>query len=644
MATRFCDHGLYAAPVAGGTVPTAAEDGNGAAKTAATMATLVITFTGIPTADGAITIAGVTFTAKASGATGNQFNAVTDAATCATNLKNAINASATNAIKPAGAIAATAPLRNVVNATVSGAVVTIYTRCAGSEWNSVVETSTLTNASITAQWSGGADGAWGYIRNVSAAIAWPTSKAINTYGIWSAAPCYLGTLVVGDNCIIRAGKTLDYGAFNTASYLESAYIGNETGYITYTIDDGTEWPADGPEPILKFTKKQLGNYAWDVFKGVYFINVVGTNYPSGVNNLQFEVSGAVGLGSNGNLRLYFGNGCIFSNLDLTATENATPQFAQYQSGLVARSVFNNVRITCKGRANYLVNVLGNYPINAEFNQCSFTLTAASVPLTLMSLFSGYSKSQKYVFNSCTCSGFVTGSQLLSSSGTGYDQYIAFFRDCDFPNITIQGPLLLSGGGSLIAGTRGVYMTSRTGTRDFMLENPGVSFIEWRAQKARPTLNARLLDGITAWSIFAIPSTSVGVVTRVTPIELPTISKWVPAAVDLAEGVRTIKVNFLLESTISWTALDVSVFLTYTDTTGLPALTDSFNPLAGALVSSSASWSTTSWNSQTWVPFEMTVTTSRAVKEGTEICATLRIHNTVANISQGIIFDPELIVS
>ena len=178
----------------------------------------------------------------------------------------------------------------------------------------------------------------------------------------------------------------------------------------------------------------------------------------------------------------------------------------------------------------------------------------------------------------------------------------------------------------------------------MLENPGMCYIDWNRQKGRPTLNAKLLDGVTPWCIYAIPSTTAGNVTRVTPVELPTISKLIPAAVDLAEAQRTVKVNFLLESTLAWNASDVSVFLTYTDTNGNPATKDSFNVLGSTLTASSATWSATEWNGLTWVPYEFSVTTDRAVKAGTELCATLRIHNTVANTNQGMIFDPELLIS
>jgi hypothetical protein len=56
------------------------------------------TFTGATTAEQTITINGVAFTSKASGATGDQFNIGTTATASATNLVTAINASTTTGI------------------------------------------------------------------------------------------------------------------------------------------------------------------------------------------------------------------------------------------------------------------------------------------------------------------------------------------------------------------------------------------------------------------------------------------------------------------------------------------------------------------------------------------------------------------
>lgn len=65
------------------------------AEGSATAASGTVTFTGVGAALDTILINGVTFTARASGATGNEWNVGGSVTASATNLKNAINGSAT---------------------------------------------------------------------------------------------------------------------------------------------------------------------------------------------------------------------------------------------------------------------------------------------------------------------------------------------------------------------------------------------------------------------------------------------------------------------------------------------------------------------------------------------------------------------
>jgi hypothetical protein len=78
------------------------------------------TFTGAPTAGQSMTVNGVTFTARASGATGNEFNIGASVTATAANLAAAINASTT------------AKVINTVGATSALGVVTFFAIAAGS--------------------------------------------------------------------------------------------------------------------------------------------------------------------------------------------------------------------------------------------------------------------------------------------------------------------------------------------------------------------------------------------------------------------------------------------------------------------------------------------------------------------------------
>ena len=115
-------------------------------NTGAVKATGTGTFTGLPTADQVMVIAGVSFTAKASGATGNQYNIGADAPATAANLVTAVNASAS--------------LTGILTASNLLGVVTFTAAVPGAIGNAIatVDTDTANFTFAQAALTGGANG------------------------------------------------------------------------------------------------------------------------------------------------------------------------------------------------------------------------------------------------------------------------------------------------------------------------------------------------------------------------------------------------------------------------------------------------------------------------------------------------------
>lgn len=111
--------------------------------TGTVFATGALTSTGAATAAETFSLANVIFTARDSGATGNEFNVSSNVTTQATNIKNAINGS-TN-------------LAGIVTATSLAGVVTISAVNPGTSGNGIQLSESLTNVSATA-FSGGTNG------------------------------------------------------------------------------------------------------------------------------------------------------------------------------------------------------------------------------------------------------------------------------------------------------------------------------------------------------------------------------------------------------------------------------------------------------------------------------------------------------
>lgn len=110
----------------------------------AVAATATLTFTGAPTAGESFVLNGVTFTARASGATGDEFDIGGNVTTTAANVKAAVNASVT------------AGVAGVISADNVAGVVTFTAVTAGAAGNSLTLTEGLSNATRTV-FAGGAD-------------------------------------------------------------------------------------------------------------------------------------------------------------------------------------------------------------------------------------------------------------------------------------------------------------------------------------------------------------------------------------------------------------------------------------------------------------------------------------------------------
>lgn len=209
-----------------------------------------------------------------------------------------------------------------------------------------------------------------------------------------------------------------------------------------------------------------------------------------------------------------------------------------------------------------------------------------------------------------------------------------------------GPTYMGlGSGVLNVGMMGFYSSSQYGNREFVIDRAGKLYVEWVAAKGRPTLNAKLHDGVTPWSIYATTTATAANIGRHSPAELPRIGKAIPAGYLLAEAVRTFRLNFLLESNLSWTKQDISLLIDYIGTDDVPRTLDTYDATAGALSTDATSeWSATTWNGQTWNPKYFSVTTPVAVKAGTEVGIYVRIHTTCSADTRGVIIDPEVVIT
>jgi len=639
------------------------QEGDGTASTAATAsATVSVDMSGWTFSSGSSTFSVMGCTALTIGAGANSATNAQYSATYSTMLANivaAINLATANTVNiPAGWTAT--QVRNAVYARANGNNLELMSRVGSASLNTLVALAfTNVTGSSSQSWANGSGGAWGWLFSHRATI-WPSAIASGGYGVWAATVPFGGVIAAGDIVKVRSGKTITLATNSNVAWVMAA-MGSAGSPVRFDIDDSSVW-SDGTDPVLKITEAHTSNSTktWSAL-ATTFAHIAAKQYSGGQRNLVLE---ATGYGPTTiTTSIQYGGPVRFENVDLycpgTPTASPGPQAscaAQF-SGITAIStsgistVFKNCRILQPGQApsagQYgLIYQSGNNNARAEFVGCEFVLTAASSAWAHTTNPFNASAQNRILLDSCVFTGFVSGSRLISSSVPACASTQSLYaRNCTFGGITVLGPTYMQlGTGDLETGA-GVYVISQYGNREFAIDRNGKFYAEWQAAKGRPTLSARLHDGTTPWSIYVTTTATAANIGRHSPAELPRIGKGVPTNAQLTEGVRTFRLNFLLESNLTWTKQDISLVIDYIGTDDVPRTVDTYDPDAGAISTDGTStWSATTWNGQTWNPKYFSVTTPVAVKAGTEVGIYVRVHTTCSADTRGAIIDPEIVIT
>lgn len=663
MPIKFCDHGLYPAY---NNIPTfgTCQEGDGLAAGAAVVATVSIDLSAYSASNGnTFTIAGAVLTCVGAGAGANQFN-IASGSTLAQNIAAAINqttntvtVSTVGASNPLLGWPTNMKLQDVFFATNTGATLNIQTRAGSALFNTTsfvaaVSSGFTGGATINAQFSGGASGAWGYLFNHNATI-WKSALAVASYGLWATNKPYAGTIDAGDVIKVRANKTLTLSANTNITWTMSA-MGTAAAPVIFEIDDGTTWPADGSTPVLKISQSHTGNTSmfWSGISTTWAY-IKGKQYLDGQRNMVLETPANTGT-TFANIRIVGGAPPIrFESIDLNCLGNSTNSTNTCQVSMISGPVaaqgvttFVNCRFgwpTQNGGANagYINANSFNGIARLKMIGCVFSQTDATIAQNpVMTLISGGSYS-RFEFDECKFTGILGNSRLMPSNALIEGGTITF-RNCDFGAIKHRGPNV-----ALVASARSsmdaIWASTKHGNRDFFFDHRS-GFVEWNSAKGYPTLSAKLLDGTTGWVIFASPTTVAANISRMSPLEVPAVNKYNT----LATGARTVTLNIALESTLSWTLADISLQVSYVDSTGSSRTVDSFSPAGGALTADpSSTWSSESggqvtFNGQTFNKYKFSVSCPD-MANGCEITATPRLHTSVANETLGVFINPDLVV-
>lgn len=651
MAEHFCDHGAYASAL--GTTPTwgVPQEGDGSSKDAATASAIAsVVFASVPTT-GAISMCGASI--STSGVIG------------AANVNAAANALATNinattAAVSSAAAAGTPQLRNLVFARgpAGGApagTCQIMTRIGSATLNhaanaNVAIAQTLSPAATLSQLAGGSGGCWGWLIN-PAAMGVASSIAVVAYGALVTNPYASASADAPSVSALPTGADVIYvrtGAGQTITLPVTQGIGaGQTFSHRIVFDTNTKWTGDSG----------LGEITIGISTGGGDVAVRLASNTSGLRRvvqaikrggLRIHYTAGPAFSGNAQLRLYSASGNVSPALwqgvafsDVRGAGAAVGASFRFEAG----GVFNVRLVDCDyldqtARSSMTAPLGGtiNDGCVAEFDGCSFTFnnTSGADPGPWWSGTIGPRSAIR--LRGCSLGGWAFGKHRVFGPSSVSDAAELSAIGCTGINLGTSYVNLQNGGLAQSGTATYSAITSAEPGQGYRYEyRNGV--VDWNpeAAPAYPTLRALQQDGATKWSIKLDWFSTNNVVNPAAPLTTPRLT----AINRLATAARTVRVDFLSPQALN--SFQVVLRVQYVDS-GNVVRSESTVGQATALAASGDTWDgAASYPSH--VAYRLQLTSSAAIKQGTELAAWLEMTDSPPGGSGIQVFvDPEVAIS
>lgn len=609
-------------------------DGNGKAGPghSAAVAIAEIKVNALPADGNMLIIAGATITAKTTVAAKNQFAIGASIAACVTNIVSLLNtygasSNQCDAAVNVGSSALQLALPYWQSARVKPGTtdtVQIATRIAGSTLNQATNSNVgishsgwATSPTFT-QLAGGADGPFAYFMADSTVFG----KTAGLYGMFMQKAGGPGEPGVNDVINVRTKRS---GTNLTANFTSNVDLAtyNFTQH-NFLYDDGTVWSGDSGVFTLAVNNANSGaQRSWYLSSMVHVCAVT--------NNFVFS---SLGVGT-GRLALYglldSAEGVLFDGVKFVEPVGQPSTHLGFRFSNTI--VFNDCWLSFQ-YARQFVYANSLYAMAMRFNNCKFSVANLAAKWT--------------GFVDATSAGGNNGDVLIEFRGGEFDSANAFGADSPVVGTPTSGNVrvVFDSVKNLDFSVAGFTASFRYGGYTFLYVAPdesrqfryecGTHIVDWRAGASYPTLNSMLPSG-DYWCQRLLWQVASSFSRPVYPIKTALFYRD-------SSAQQKLEWEFLLPSGFAPTKSELAMRVRYQDSGGVirneTTLLDWSKKLAGSAAAQDTSTAVWANRPGGYTAKKLSLTTAYAIKQNTEITATLELAGTPSS-QQVLYFNPEI---
>lgn len=446
--------------------------------------------------------------------------------------------------------------------------------------------------------------------------------------VLEGSPAY-GSVEAGDIIHIRTYNGGDLNVVLSGNVTLTS-VATQDNPIVFEFDNGDVWSQGGR---LTFQQSSTYKWYWDdhiIFKASYSFDNTTDIYTSGC---RFYVDSASQL-----IPWHYVSDNVFIGVEFDGKDHNQIQCVKmngYKSAKFIGCYFNNS--TNNAGINYSSFAESN-SAKAQFYECYFdarnVVTGASGGILSAG---AYNNRVEIIGGKAVNTG--TDKNLISHLTPSNIRNSLTYGIFYIYGLDLNGLNLVGQGGRLAMND---YITAVLINEDSYYSD-GCGEVDFFRGNGYPTLNATLSDG-TPWSYRCLPSGTVNVGY---PLHVPRMNKFY----DSAAGVVTAKVELLIKDTSgSGGAYDNPTnqhfwaVLTYIDDTNNVSRSIRTLVDGAGLITSTAGWSTTTYNGDSYNKYKIELTTPTNVKQGTWVYVDVYCGVPSVNNNDYFFVEPEIILS